>query len=74
MLPYIVREIIAGNVPEAVVSLAEWSKLQSFIRGLDGGNDALAFAGQHYVGAGLKPARQLRRGNDGCLAFGQNPT
>jgi hypothetical protein len=44
MLPFVLREIVAGNVAEAVVTLAEWGKLQTFLRGLPGGKDSLPLA------------------------------
>lgn len=44
MLPFVLREIVAGNVTEVVVTVGEWAKLQSYIRGLPGGSEALAYA------------------------------
>ncbi len=44
MLPFACREIVEGNVSDAVVTLADWGKLQSFLRSLPGGKDALPLA------------------------------
>jgi hypothetical protein len=44
MLPFACREIVEGNVSDAVIPVTEWAKLQAFIRTLPGGKEALPFA------------------------------
>lgn len=44
MLPFMLREIVAGSVPEAVVTLGEWTKLKAYLAGLPAGKDGLAMA------------------------------
>jgi len=44
MLPFACREIVEGNVTEVVVPVTEWAKLQSFLRSLPGGREALPLA------------------------------
>lgn len=44
MLPFVLREIVAGNVPEVVVTLGEWGKLKAYLATLPSGKDAIAFA------------------------------
>lgn len=43
-LPYILREIIEGNVEEVTVNATDWVKLQSYILTLPGGSVAMPFA------------------------------
>lgn len=43
-LPYVCREIVAGNVSEAIVPVGELAKLQTFIRSLPSGKESLPFA------------------------------
>lgn len=43
-LPFVMREIIEGNVEEVVVGLVEWAKLQTYLRTLPGGETALPLA------------------------------
>lgn len=44
MLPFMLREIVAGNVPEAVVTFGEWGKLKAYLATLPSGKSASALA------------------------------
>jgi hypothetical protein len=44
MLPFVLREIVEGNVTEALVSHSDWAKLQGYLRGLPGGREKLPLA------------------------------
>lgn len=43
-LSFVNREIVAGNVEDVIVPLAEWLKLQTYLRTLPGGQTALPLA------------------------------